>query len=389
MAEQSFIGMLYTYPWDLVDEGLDVSLGRIAELTGCQEVLLTPCYHRSEYFLPHNPRRPICFGENGAIYFAPQLERYAHTRIQPRVSREVTDAGYFDRMVEEIDKRGMKFSAWMVYTYQNYLTEKYPEFAKHDCFGTPYMGQLSTAPADVEAYFLALTGEVMERYRPEAVWVESLMRRGFPAPGKRRGEIPPRCAFLLALCFNPASVQKANEAGMDGEAFRREVAEWVMSRLAPIPRGEAEPVEAEWIDSAFDGRLAQYLEVSCRTTTALWLAVADVIQQGGAKILTNLADSERARLNDLGPEINGRIDRASQSPADGDLADQVKQWKAQMAEGGQVFVPTSKVGSEAAPLIEEIQTLAAAGVGGATFYNYGLLYEEQLRFIGQALRSLY
>lgn len=387
MTERSFTSMLYTYPWDLADEGLDVSLGRIAELTGCQEVLLTPCYHRSEYLLPHNPRRPICFGENGAIYFAPQLERYQQTRIQPRVSREVTDAGYFDRMVEEIERRGMKFSAWMVYTYQNYLTEQYPEFAKHDCFGTPYIGQLSTAPADVEAYFLALTREVIERYRPEAVWVESLMRRGFPAPGKRRGEIPPRCAFLLALCFNPASIEKANAAGMDGEAFRHEVAEWVRPQLARIYR-EDEPVEAAWIESAFDGRLTQYLEISCQTTTALWLAVADVIQQGGAEILTNLADSQRAQLNDLGPQINRRIDRASQSLVGDDLAGQVNQWKAQMKPGGEVFVPVSKMGNEAGPLIEEVQALAAAGVGGVTFYNYGLLYEEQLGFIGQALRSL-
>ena len=385
MVDRSFTGMLYTYPWDLVDEGLDVSLGRIADLTGCEEVLLTPCYHRSEYFLPHNPKRPVYFGENGAIYFAPDLDRYDETRMRPRVSREVTDAGYFDRMVEEIERRGLKFSAWMVYTFQNYLTEQYPEFAKHDCFGTPYIGQLSTAPEDVKAYFLALTREVMERYKPVAVWVESLMRRGFPMPGKRRGDIAPRCAFLLALCFNPASIAKANEAGMDGEVFRREVAEWVRPQLARPPLEEI--VEAAWVESAFDGRLRQYLDIGCHTTTSLWFEVADVIQQGGAKILTNLADVERARANDLGPEINRRIDRVSQSPAGEDAAAQVRTLQEQIAPGGQVFAPVT-VGREAGPLVEQVQALAAAGVGGATFYNYGLLYEEQLEFIGAALRSL-
>ena len=225
MFTSKLIGSLYTYPWALVDEGFDVSLSRIADLARCAEVLLTPCYHRSEYFLPHNPKRPVYFGENGAVYFAPDLARYEKTGIRPRVSKEVTDPAYFDRIVDAIDRRGLKFSAWMVYTFQNYLTEQYPEFAKHDAFGTPYIGQLSTSPADVREYFLALTADVVERYRPVAVWVESLMRRGFSMPGKRRVDIPLRCRFLLSLCFNPASIQCANADGMEDERFRRVILE--------------------------------------------------------------------------------------------------------------------------------------------------------------------
>jgi hypothetical protein len=94
MASREFVVSLYTYPWDLT-----------------HEVLLTPCYHRSEYYLPHNPRHPVYFGENGAVYFAPDLSRFGKTRIRPRVSREVTDDGYFDRIVEAIDRKGLRFAA--------------------------------------------------------------------------------------------------------------------------------------------------------------------------------------------------------------------------------------------------------------------------------------
>ena len=125
MASRNFVVSLYTYPWDLTHEGLNVSLDRIVDLAACDEVLLTPCYHRSEYYLPHNPR-PIYFGENGTVYFAPDLSRFGKTRIRPRVSREVTDDGYFDRIIEAIDRKGLQFSAWMVYTYQNYPRRSIP-----------------------------------------------------------------------------------------------------------------------------------------------------------------------------------------------------------------------------------------------------------------------
>ena len=390
MTAKSFVVSLYTYPWDLSHEGVDEALERIGEVAACDEVLLTPCYHRSEYFLPHNPRHPIYFGENGAVYFAPDMARYQNTRIRPRVSREVTDEGYFDRLVEAIDRRGLQLAAWMVYTFQNYLSEQYPELAKHDAFGTPYVGQLSTAPEDVRQYFLALTAEVVERFQPRAVWVESLMRRGFPMPGKRRVDIPERCRFLLSLCFNPASVARAQDEGMEAEAFRRAVVEWLRPRLArgADPDGDDE-VTDQWIGEAFDGQLQRYLDIGRRQTTQLWLAVAAVIQAGGALVQTDLANAERALSNDLDPLINGRIDRLSHSLREGeDGAERVAELKRQIAPGGTVFMrPGGKIDSLAA-VRGQVEAARQAGAGGITFYNYGLLTEAQLGYIGRAVRGL-
>jgi hypothetical protein len=386
----SFTVSLYTYPWDLTHEGLDVSLDRIADLAACDEVLLTPCYHRSEYFLPHNPRHPVYFGENGAVYFAPDLTRYEGTRIRPRVSREVTDHDYFDRIVDAINKRGLQFAAWMVYTFQNYLSEKYPEFAKHDAFGTPYVGQLSTAPEDVRQYFLALTSEVIERYQPTAVWVESLMRRGFPMPGKKRVDIPQRCRFLLSLCFNPASIACAEADGMDAEPFRQDVVDWLRPRLANgADPASDQPATPEWIAAAFEGRLQRYLEVSCKQTTDLWLKVAKVIRSGGAKLQTDLADPFRALSNDLDPRINTRIDRLSYTLKENeDPLLQIAELEKQIAPQGTVFLRPGGDLNTVAPIREQCDLARTAGAGGVTLYNYGLLTENQLSNIGQAVRSL-
>lgn len=392
MPEDKFIGALYTYPWALADQGIDEALSQIVDLTGCREVWLTPCYHRSIFFRPYHPEKPIYFGENGAIYFSPDRSRYSDTRIQPRVSVEVTNHGYFDRMVEAINRRGLEFVAWTVYTFQDYLTEHYPQFARHDAFGTPYVGQLSTAPRDVQGYFLALTGEIVERFKPVGVVIESLMRRGFSAPSKRRGDITPRCAFVLALCFNPASVANARAAGMDAEGFRREVVEWLRPRLARVPTEEdLLPVTKEWSATEFDGRLQQYLEIGSKHTTDLWLQVAEVIHASGARIHTSLATPDSARRNDLEPAINKSIDRAIHHLASkGDEARQeVRALVDQMAPEGKVFVTLqARAAPEQDLLAEEMRAAADAGVAGGVFHSYGLFREEQLRSIGTALRSL-
>ena len=389
MMSKDFVVSLYTYPWDLSADGLDVSLDRIADLAACDEVMLTPCYHRSEYYLPHNPKHPIYFGENGAIFFAPDASRYSNTRIEPRVSREVTSPDYFDNIVEVIGAKGLMFGAWMVYTYQNYLSEKYPEFAKHDAFGTPYVGQLSTTPADVKEYFLALTTEVMERFKPGAVWVESLMRRGFPMPGKRRNDIPLRCRFLLSLCFNPASLANAAAEGMDGERFRQEIVDWMRPLLAAGADPDTdETATPEWIDEAFDGQLRRYLEISSKYTTQMWLRVVEVIRSRGAKVQTDLADPARATLNDLTPEINGKIDRLSFTPAEGeDARTRVAELEQQIAPGGCVFFRGAKITS-AATVTESLSAAIEAGAGGINIYNYGLLTEQQLGYVGEAIRGL-
>ena len=54
---------IYTYPWDLSDEGVDNALNTIADTAGLNSVSLAQSYHVSTYFLPHNPRRPLYWGE--------------------------------------------------------------------------------------------------------------------------------------------------------------------------------------------------------------------------------------------------------------------------------------------------------------------------------------
>jgi hypothetical protein len=391
----SFLASIYAYPWDLTDEGMDRSLGRIADLAGCQEVMPALSYHVASYFLPHNPARPFYWGEDGAVYFTPDERRYGATKIRPRVSEIAAAPGYCERIVEAVNKRKLRFGAWVVYLFNHHLAQKYPELAKHDALGTRSRSQLSAAPTDVQEYAAALTADIVARFRPAAVHVEALSRMrwsyGFRDP-KVLSKLSPRAEFLLSLCFNPASMANADRAGLDAAKFRQDVATWLRRHFDRIPRGEdLAPANEAWIGEAFEGRLRRYLDAGRKHTTALWSRIADVIRRGGAQVEAGPASIAGAWHEDLDPSINRLIERAVVGTISGDEAgrQRVRDTAAQIAKGGIVMTSLQPAQfDDAGPLQQQVHAAAAAGAGGAKFYNYGLMREEQLRFIGTALRTL-
>ena len=389
MTDRPFMTSIYAYPWDLVDEGFDVALGRIADEAGCGEVLLTPCYHRGDYVLPHHPTHPIYFGEPGAIYFEPDASRYGTTSIEPVVSHKVTDPEYFDRIVDAIGERGLSFGAWIVYAYQDQLAATYPQFARHDVFGTPYNGQLSLTPVDVCEYFLALTKEVMDRFAPSSVFIEALSRLGFPEPPKKQVVIDARSRYLLSLCFNPASIDKANNQGMDAEGFRRQVLEYVQPRLKDAVKEEStEAASPEWIDAAFDGQLKAYIDVSRAHLTELWLQVADIIQAGGAAVHMSLVNQTGIYDKDLDPGLNELCGRVCYEPRGEITTAEVEELRRQAATDAKVLYYWDRHFESEEEATAILTSAAEAGCEGATVYNYGLLTARQLGNVGAAVAAL-
>ena len=98
---------IYTYPWDLTDEGIDSALDTIAHTAGLNSVSLAQSYHVSTYFLPHNPRRPLYWGEEGALYFQPSATFYDESPIAPLISNVVDGPDYMRRITDKIRERAI------------------------------------------------------------------------------------------------------------------------------------------------------------------------------------------------------------------------------------------------------------------------------------------
>ncbi len=194
----------------------------------------------------------------------------------------------------------------------------------------------------------------------------------------------------MGLDFNPAAIEHAESSGFDGKKFQKDVAEWLRPRLARLPTADDRlPATSQWLEEAFEGRLRQWLKLAQENTTALWTQVADIIRDGDAKIQSVAATDESADRSDVLPPTNGYLDRVTVGPFEsvGEGRRHVQRITGQINEGGGVMVSTQPGRmTKSSELEAEVRLAKEVGAVGCTFYNYGLLREEQLGFIGSALR---
>ena len=104
-----------------------------------------------------------------------------------------------------------------------------------------------------------------------------------------------------------------------------------------------------------------------------------------------LTEGTRTETNGLEPRINGHIDRltAGLTETGSDAKTQVRNYLDMIAPGGELFVPVGPGNiTEATPLVERTKAVAEAGAAGALYYNYGLMRDEVLGFVGEAVRSV-
>lgn len=216
---------LFTYAWDLEDEGYDVAIGKIAE-AGFATVNLATSYHAGKFLLPHNPRRRVYFPEDGALYFKPDLSRYG--RIQPRIhSLAERDQDPVTKLLEAIRPHGLTYTAWTVCLHNTWLGERYPDTTLHTAFGDPLIHSLSPAHPDVRAYLVSMIGDLISRHDVAAIQLESPGYMGFLHGYHHEiigAELDTVQQQLLGISFNPVEVEGACKAGIDAEGVRARVA---------------------------------------------------------------------------------------------------------------------------------------------------------------------
>jgi hypothetical protein len=392
MPEPPLLKTIFTYPWDLHDEGPDRALDVIQHEARLNGVSLAAAYHISTYFLPHNPKRKVYFGEDGMVLFQPDEKRWAKTKLRPRVSHVVENKNWLPRLAERIKQRGLHLTAWTVYFFNHYLARNAPECAKIDALGNPNLAQLCPAHPEVRAYALALTEDIAAQCKPDAFYLESLhylpFRYGFLNP-KVYTPNTPRAEFLLGLCFNEHSMRAASK-GMNVAKFRADVAAWLERDLAKMPANpDLAPVDEDWLRTAFDSRLQHYLAARAESATSLYEEVVRRIKAHGdirvesaflspdGGLRAGLIPARAHKVNDrLGVGVPAKIEEV-QPLRRGLAAD-----KKLLAN-----VQPAHVGSEAA-IRRTVHDARSAGVDGFTFYNYGLVRYEQLGWIGTACAPL-
>lgn len=380
---------IYTYPWDLSDEGVERALDIIAGTAGLTSISLAQSYHVSTYLLPRNPRRPLYWGEEGALYFRPSAAFYRESPLEPLVSDVVSGPEYMHHLVDRIKARGLDFTSWLVFNYNHYLPQRYPEAAKHDPFGHINLAQLCPASPLTRGYALALCREIAAQFRPDEINIESLaylhFNYGFRNP-KVAVKLTPLCEVLMGLCYCPHCLQWAERAGLDdGAAFRAEVAGFLAAEFDREPDADMmAPPSGERLAALCSGRLQILLDARVEAATSLMQEAIDIAQENGARVsffggrdpITNGLDSERF-LRDV-YMVNGNV-----SGDAAELEQRIAALRGEFPAGtglSAIVSPASFAGD--AELAGHIAALADGGIDGFAFYNYGLLRRAHLEWIG-------
>jgi hypothetical protein len=402
---------LYTYPWDVIDESVDLFCDRVREQFGVDTISLAASYHAAKLILPHNPRRKVYYPEDGSLFFRPDAAAFAGSPIQPHVSALALEEDVLDSLCRRADKVGLGVIAWTVCLHNTRLGSTYPEFAPVNAFGDPAITYLCPAQPAVRGYVRALAVDLARRYPLQAIQLEAAHHMPFVHGfhhEMQQVRVTPELQMLLGLCFCPACLDLARRQGIDGEAVRRYAAREIEERLAV---GGGESIDAAWLPGHWagplDGELSLYMQLRARSVNALLTEVHQAVHAAGdvAVYLQEAsavgAPAAVSPVADLAwrfgmtvPPAEGTCDGLSVLGYFAGLERFTREMDAYRARipvdlpleiGIRPCVPDCESQDE---LVAKVAHCATLGARGVSFYNYGMMPAISRRWVLEALAAL-
>jgi hypothetical protein len=381
---------LYTYAWDLADEGYDRALGRIAE-AGFTNVNLATSYHAGKFLLPHNPRRRLYIAEDGAIFFQPDLTKYG--TITPRIHSLVSaDQNPVSQLTDIGSRYGLSYVAWTVVLHNSWIGEQHPDVTAQTAFGDSLFHSLSPAHSAVREYILALIGDLVSRHDVSAIELESPGYMGFHHDHHHLMygiDIDPVQADLLGVSFNPAEVTGATSAGIDVEGIRQRITTaldrcWNLGEQVLV-NGEPSPTAQEILT---DPELAAYQAWQHEQVVSLSAEIRDVVRQHSPQTeirhFAAMAAGEKGGV-DIALLETGDAVLTGYAAEPADVPDRVAPLKdLDLPLWGMIRAIQPEV-TEPAQIAPLVEAWRAQQVVGIDVYNYGLMPERTFQALAEAL----
>ena len=216
---------LFLHVWDLQDEGVDHVLGWMRD-SGLNQMVIAGSYHSGWFVHPRKERRRLYMTEGGVLYFPPDPTVFRATPIEPEVASAARGTNWLRRAGEQLDRYGLRMASWTIGVHSTRLGQRYPEYTQHTAYGDSLPHALSIGHDAVREYLKALCRDLATNYPMYGVQLEA-----FGWMGVNHGhhherdltELRPFEQSLLSICFNPETMKKANERGVDAQKAREAV----------------------------------------------------------------------------------------------------------------------------------------------------------------------
>jgi hypothetical protein len=387
---------IWTYPWDVLDLGIDQVVADVRDRAGLNGINLATSYHAGRFFQPRSPQRKSYFPEDGTIYFQPDARLWADRAIVPKVADLVAERGDLLRtLIEQRDRTGLSIACWTVCLHNSRLGLLHPGACTRNAFGDPNYYSLCPSHPDVRAYATTLVRDLTRNYKPEVVQIESPGFMGYDHGYHHEKDgvgLTPEDDFLLSLCFCDACVQRAARAKVDAKAAQRTVRAWIeesAAREVPSPRWpdfaqrgpdifrDHPDVEA-YVLWRFEPVTSLVTEIKAAADPASRIDVIDDGWRSGSDLpaLAKVCDGILFCAYDRAPAA---------VQADAAAVRTMLRRQCRLGVGMRLFYPEMK---EAKDIVERTRAAIAAGATEIHYYNYGLVPAARLDWVRAAVDAV-
>ncbi|WP_176086844.1 hypothetical protein [Martelella sp. HB161492] len=390
---------MWTYPWDIQDQGLERSFSDLAGRAGLNTISLAASYHAGRFLQPRSPHQKAYFPQDGTVYFRPDERLWQMKTIRPLMADNVAERG--DMLAALTAARdagdGMKVSCWTVCLHNTRLGMLHPEHVTRNAFGNPNYYNLCPSSPAARDYVVTLVRDMTTRYRPDMVELESPNFMGFAHEFHHEKDgvgLNDEDDFLLSLCFCDHCMARGRLAGVPMAEAREKVRGFIADMCArDVPERQFPDYPAKGNDAFNDvPALRAFLEWRTEPVTSLIAEIRAAADPASKIVLIDLADGWMGGvdLEAVGKVCDGAI-LCCYFMAPEQVAALMKAGRAALGSekylgaGYRVFFPEV---TSADALAERAKAAIEAGADGINFYNYGLIPEKRLDWVRQAVDAL-
>lgn len=378
---------LWAYPWDLLDEGVELVADRLTEM-GIDEVNLATNYHSVQPFLPHNPEQKTFFSR-ASSYFHPDESHYG--RLSPVPNEEMGDADWLGMIDDALADTEITLNSWTIGCHNSRLGMGNPDLTLESPYGDSLAFGLCPSQPAVQEFLRGLLADLSERASFERIELETFdyfYGTGFGwHHDKYHVDLGTLGEFLFGLCFCEECRDQATDRGIDIDRARASARDGIDG----VIDGELSPKTspAGWLRS--HPELTAYVEARTETLADLYESLRSTVdgdvELGRYAGFFEVEDEwmHGADLDALATHLDFYTVIAYESTRR-EIVQQVRTAD-QLTPDVPLhagILPGHPAIDDSKTVTEAVNGLADAGVERVSFYNYGLLPERNLDWIGTA-----
>jgi hypothetical protein len=386
---------IYTYAWDLVEEGVPAAIRQFHGL-GLDTVTYAGSYHAGKFLRPHGKTGKVYFPEDGTVYFRADPMRYG--AIKPVANSILKD---HDPLRELSVRKDMAANVWLVLLHNTLLGMQHPEATVANAFGDRYVYSLCPSAPAARAYAIGLARDVTESYPVMGISMESPGFAPYAHGFHHEFALNRPNRWLdsqLGLCFCEHCIAGAKKAGVDARHLKTRVASDISAYLASDIDFPADMAEAFWLaDTRLDGELKAFLDWRCAVVTSLMSEIrATVRKDATVAVIPSVArptggawyeGSDLAALAEAAGIVEACFYEPGAARVKADLFD-VKRRIGGKGKLRGILRPAYPDLESKGEFLAAVSTLKDGGVTELACYNWGHVRGANLAWIGDAMKLL-